>query len=159
MRIIFWAPPRLRTKDEGHNISTELVLDLVTAQAVRSVRYFAIHETPNLSMLIDLALLFFPFWWLAYVTMQYENRFYAKDCIVYKLYLLIQMILTVVMMVNLSNCTSSSESQLSNETFVAIDGLVCTSVLQEPTDSQQYKTFAVATAINLSVDAGTRLCG
>ena len=71
----------------------------------------------------------------------------------YKLYLLVQMILTVVMMVNLSNCTSHSESQ-SNETFVSIDGLVCTSVLQEPTDSQQYKFFVVATAINLSVDAG-----
>ena len=71
----------------------------------------------------------------------------------YKLYLLVQMILTVVMMVNLSNCTSHSESQ-SPESFVSIDGLVCTSVLQEPTNSQQYKTFAVATAINLSVDAG-----
>jgi hypothetical protein len=104
---------------------------------------------------------------MAYVTMQYENRFTWDDNVSYRAYLIIQMILTSIMMVNACDCSGADiydpdiiyNSDLIRATSGALReatpaptprdayNYYCSSALRSE-NSYQYAVFAVATATN-----------
>jgi hypothetical protein len=163
VRLVFWCSPRFREEGDAINASTELFLDLVFAQAIRSLRFLAFNGMSVLPSMIDFSILYFPFWWMAFVTMQYENRFTWDDNVTYRFYLVIQMIVTTIMMVNSCDC-SESDSYSPEDGVMGVheDTLAptpvpgngtkpwqyyCSSALRSKTSSQ-YAVFAIATATN-----------
>ena len=86
MRVFLWRAARLRESSESINKSTELLLDLVFAQAVRSVgqllrvdSFNANDDWSKASLDADYIVMFFPFWWLSYAMMLFSNRFYTES--------------------------------------------------------------------------------
>ena len=141
MRVFLWRAARLRESSESINKSTELLLDLVFAQAVRSVgqllRIDSLHaDSPwsKASLDIDYMVMFFPFWWLSYAMMLFSNRFYTES-VFHNLHFLAQCIATLGAGVNACYCLASAPPAAGGDgTAGGSRGLQCFNVLRMPVD-------------------------
>ena len=106
----FSRPACLRTtEDPLPNATTELFIDLITAASFTSLRFLNSHISLRASYLSDaerffiFAGLFGPFYFSAYTTMLYQNRFRCEDP-QFKLYLFVCMALVILMAIYVADC-------------------------------------------------------
>lgn len=101
-RKFFWQSLRLRTWDSEAttpNAVDELLFDLVFTACVGSLRYevqedliFCSSENCDVAFhLVSFVLLFFPYWWNAYLLVNYVNKFSTEEqvCVLFLLPLLL----------------------------------------------------------------------